>query len=418
MEEFNVPFLSEFVKRPVVDITGKRVGKLTDVIVSADKPYPKVKALRIRTLDKNDVNVPWGQVQDLGRQIKLNVELHEVRAYSQQEHEVQLVGDVLDRQVVDVEGKKLRRVNDLQLSRINGYYRLIGVDIGVTGVLRRLGLERVAESVKIRPQENYIAWNDIDTIHSGPLNVKLRVPKYNLTKLHPADIAEIVDQLTVNESVALLSALDEESAADALEETSQERQLSVIERIDAERAADILDEMSPDDAADLLGDLPADKAREILELMEPEESEDVIELLGYPEDTAGGIMTTEFVAVNEKCTAQQAIDEVRKVAKEVETIYYIYVTSDGVNLVGVTSLREILLAPPEQKLSEFMHKNIIKVDVLEDQREVAQKIAKYNLLALPVVEENKKIKGIITVDDAIDIVLPTAWKKKVPKMFG
>jgi Mg/Co/Ni transporter MgtE len=346
------------------------------------------------------------------------VELHEVSAYSQQEHEVQLVSDVLDRQVVDVEGKKLRRVNDVQLSRINGYYRLIGVDIGVTGVLRRLGLERVAESVKIRPQENYIAWNDIDTIQSGPLNVKLKVPKYNLTKLHPADIAEIVDQLTVNDSVALLSALDEESAADALEETSQERQLSVIERIDAERAADILDEMSPDDAADLLGDLPADKAREILELMEPEESEDVRELLGYPEDTAGGIMTTEFVAVNEKCTAQQAIDEVRKVAKEVETIYYIYVTSDGDNLEGVTSLREILLAPPEQKLSEFMHKNIIKADVLEDQREVAQKIAKYNLLALPVVEENKKIKGIITVDDAIDIVLPTAWKKKVPKMFG
>ncbi len=129
-----MPFLSEFVKRPVVDITGKRVGKLTDVIVSGDKPYPKVKALRIHTLDKNDVNVPWGQVQDLGRQIKLNVELHEVRAYSQQEHEVQLVSDVLDRQVVDVEGKKLRRVNDLQFSRINGYYRLIGVDIGVTGV--------------------------------------------------------------------------------------------------------------------------------------------------------------------------------------------------------------------------------------------------------------------------------------------
>ena len=129
-------------------------------------------------------------------------------------------------------------------------------------------------------------------------------------------------------------------------------------------------------------------------------------------------MTTEFVAVNEENTAQQAIDEIRKVAKDVETIYYIYVTSKGDNLVGVVSLREVLLAPPEQKLSEFMHKHLITADVMEDQRDVAQKIAKYNLLALPIVNGEKKLKGVVTVDDAMDIILPRAWKKRIPKMFG
>jgi Mg/Co/Ni transporter MgtE len=176
--------------------------------------------------------------------------------------------------------------------------------------------------------------------------------------------------------------------------------------------------MSPDDAADLLGDLPTDRAEAILKLMEPDESEDIKELLEYPEDTAGGIMTNEFIAVNKEQTAQQALDEVRKAAKSVEGIYYIYVTSDSDDLVGVASLREILVAPADKRLSALMHTHIITADVREDQHEVARKIAKYNLLALPVVEKESKLKGIVTVDDAIDIVLPTAWKKKVPKMFG
>jgi Mg2+ transporter MgtE len=270
----------------------------------------------------------------------------------------------------------------------------------------------------IRPEENYIAWTDVDSIRSDPMSVKLTVPKYNITQLHPADIAEIVDQLNLQEGLTLINSLDEEAAADTLEETSDERQVSLIEGMDAERAADILEEMSPDDAADLLGDLPAHRAEAILDLMEPDESEDIKELLEYPEDTAGGIMTNEFIAVNKEQTVEQALGEVRKAAKSVESIYYIYVTSNGNDLVGVTSLREILTAPVDTKLATLMHTDLITADVREDQHEVARKIAKYNLLALPVVERETKLKGIVTVDDAIDIVLPTAWKKRVPKMFG
>ncbi|MGZ4863562.1 MAG: magnesium transporter MgtE N-terminal domain-containing protein [Halobacteriota archaeon] len=413
-----MPFLSEMIKKPVVDNSGKTVGKLVDVIVSADRLYPKVKALSVSTAKGKTVAIPSEQIERLEDGMRLKVAADDVAPYEKEEHEVLLAADVLDRQVVDVEGKKLRRVNDLKLAPTNGSYRLIGVDIGATGLLRRLGIERMAERVGIHPEENYIAWTDVDSIRSDPMSVKLTVPKYNITQLHPADIAEIVDQLNLQEGLTLINSLDEEAAADTLEETSEERQVSLIEGMDAERAADILEEMSPDDAADLLGDLPADRAEAILELMEPDESEDIKELLEYPEDTAGGIMTNEFIAVNKEQTVEEALGEVRKAAKSVESIYYIYVTSNGNDLVGVTSLREILTAPAETKLDTLMHIDLITADVREDQHEVARKIAKYNLLALPVVENETTLKGIVTVDDAIDIVLPTAWKKKVPKMFG
>jgi CBS domain-containing protein/sporulation protein YlmC with PRC-barrel domain len=410
--------LSDIVKKPVTDIHGEKVGKLADVIVSADAPYPRVKALTVRTSDKRTLNVPWAQVEGLGRQIPLKVGRDEIQQYDVQEHEVHLVEDVLDRQVIDVQGKKVRRVNDLQLSASNGSYLLIGVDIGVRGLLRRLGLEKVADRARIHFEGNYISWDAVDTLHSGPSALQLKVPKHRITKFHPADIADILDQLSVNDGLNIINSLDEEAAADTLEETSPERQVSLIEGMETERAAEILEEMSPDDAADLLGDLPSDRAEAILELMEPNESEDIRELLEYPEDSAGGIMTNEFVEVHADLTAQQAIEEIRAAAADVETIYYIYVIAMDETLVGVISLRNLLLARPEEKLSAFMRTDILTVQLTDNQRDVAKKIAKYNLLALPVVDEEKKLKGIVTVDDAIDVVLPTAWKKRVPKAFG
>ena len=410
--------LSEIVKKPVIDVHGERVGKLADVIVSAEMPYPKVQALTVRTPDKRALNVPWTQVEGLGIQISLKVGRDEIRSYEAKEHEVHLVEDVLDKQVIDVRGKKLRRVNDLQLSASNGVYRLIGVDIGVRGLLRRLGLEKIADRTRVRLEGNYISWRDIDTLHSGPAAVQLKVPKHKIAKFHPADIADILDQLSVNDGLNLINALDEEAAADTLEETSPERQVSLIEGMNTERAVGILEEMSPDDAADLIADLPADRAEAILDLMEPDESDDIRALLEYPEDSAGGIMTNEFIEAHADLTVRQAIEEIRTAAADVESIYYVYVIEQDGTLVGVISLRELLLARPEERLSAFMHADPITVNVRDDQRDAAKKIAKYNLLALPVVDEERKLKGIVTVDDAIDIVLPTAWKKRVPKMFG
>jgi CBS domain-containing protein/sporulation protein YlmC with PRC-barrel domain len=411
-------YLSDFIKKPVLSPEGERIGKLKDVIVSSDHSYPIIKALKVNTTGKKTINISWRYIGKLGKEISLKYPLEEIKEYQIQKHDIILLKDVLDRQVVDIEGKKIRRVNDIKISPTNGHYHVIGVDIGVNGILRRLSLNRIAKPLGIVSNEDLISWKDIDPLESDYSKVKLKVPKQKIKKLHPADMAEIVDQLGLNESLNILNSLDDESVADTLEEVSPERQVSLLEGMDSQRAAEILDEMSPDDAADVLADLPDEKAEELLDLMEPEESDDLRKLLEYPENTAGGIMTTEFAYVDQDLTVNSVLDSLRHMAENVETIYYVYVISKKGDLVGVISLRDILLSEPESKVSEFMHTHIIKADVLEEQHEVAQKIAKYNLIALPVVEDETKLRGIITVDDAIDIVLPTAWKKRVPRMFG
>lgn len=411
-------FLSEIMKKTVIDLDGNKIGKFKDFIVSVNILYPLVEAISIRTSAKKDILVSWEDVDHINKDIKLKVKFEDIKEYKLKKRDIKLVEEVLDKQVVDLEGKKIRRINDLQLSTTRGYYRLIGVDISFKGILRRLGLEKIASGLKINLQEDYISWMDVDVLESDISRLKLKVPEYSLKKLHPADIAEIVDQLSINDSITILNSLDDEIAADALEEISPERQVSLFEEMETKRAADILEEMSPDDAADLIGELSEDRAQELLDLMDPEEARDVESLLKYPEDTAGGIMTTEFAAVKEGLTARQTLNALRKMAGEVESIYYIYVLSNFNSLVGVMSLRELLLAEPEQKITEFMHRDIISVDVMEEEHDVAKKIAKYNLLAVPVVKDENKIQGVVTVDDAIDIVLPTAWKKHVPRMFG
>jgi len=411
-------YLSDFIKKPVLSPSGKKIGKLTDVIVSSDHSYPIMKALEVSIPGNKTINISWRYVAKLGKEVILKFPLEEINDYTIQKHDIVLLKDVMDRQVVDIEGKKIRRVNDIKISPTNGHYHVIGVDIGVNGILRRLSLNRIAKPLGITSNEDLISWKDIDPVESDYSKVKLKVPKQKIKKLHPADMAEIVDQLGLNESLNILNSLDDESAADTLEEVSPERQVSLLEGMDSQRAAEILDEMSPDDAADVLADLPEEKAEELLDLMEPEESDDLRKLLKYPENTAGGIMTTEFAYVDQDLTIKQVLDALRKMAEDVETIYYVYVISKKGDLVGVISLRDLLLSDPNSKVSEFMHTHIIKADVMEDQHEVAQTIAKYNLIALPVVEDETKLRGIITVDDAIDIVLPTAWKKRVPRMFG
>ncbi|MCZ3365493.1 MULTISPECIES: magnesium transporter [Methanobacterium] len=406
------------MKKTIVDLDGNKIGKFKDFIVSVNILYPLVEAVSIRTSGKKDILVSWEDVDHINKEIKLKVKLEDIKEYKLKKRDIKLVEDVLDKQVVDLEGKKIRRINDLQLSTTRGYYRLIGVDISFKGILRRLGIEKIASSLKINLQEDYISWMDVDVLESDISRLKLKVPEYSLKKLHPADIAEIVDQLSINDSITILNSLDDEVAADALEEISPERQVSLFEEMETKRAADILEEMSPDDAADLIGELSDDRAQELLELMDPEEAKDVESLLKYPEDTAGGIMTTEFASVKDGLTARETLNALREMAREVESIYYIYILSNSNSLIGVMSLRELLLADPEQKIAEVMHRDIISVDVMEEEHDVAKKIAKYNLLALPVVKDENRIQGVVTVDDAIDIVLPTAWKKHVPRMFG
>ena len=415
-------YLSQAIGRPVLDVNGEPIGKVDDLIVAVGDRYPPVTGLVVAT-DRRRIFLPWSHVASFDATgARLSTDRIDITKFQGRPDEIQLRADLLDKQIVDIDGRKVVRVNDLRLDDVEGKLHLVAVDVGAAGLLRRLGVEAgyrvLARNLRLRTPERYIDWEDVDPVESSIASIKLRVPHAGLSELHPADLATIIDQLTPRDRAGVLAALDDEAAADAIEEMEPETQVEVLEDLAPERAADILEEMSPDDAADLVADLDQATRDEILALMEHDEAEEVQELLGYPEESAGGIMTTEYIALDENLTAAESIDHLRELEPDAETIYYVYVTDDADHLTGVLSLRDLIVAQPDTKIRDVMIREPVAVGVLADQDEVAEVVAHYNLLAVPVIDDEERLVGIVTVDDAIDTVIPTAWKKRLPRVFS
>jgi CBS domain-containing protein len=415
-------YLSQVIGRPVLDRHGEPIGKVADLIVAIGDRYPPVTGLVVKT-DRRKIFLPWADVARFGASgAQLGTPTIEIDKFVQRPNELLLSADLQDKQIVDIDGRKVVRVNDLRLDEIEGRLHLVAVDVGAAGLLRRLGIEgpyrTVARNLRLPVPERYIDWEDVDPVETSIASIRLRVPHEGLRELHPADLATIIDQLAPRDRAGVLAALDDEAAADAIEEMEPETQVEVLEDLEPGRAADILEEMSPDDAADLIADL-SDAARdEIMPLMERDEALEVEELLGYAEDSAGGIMTTEFVAIADDLTAEGAIARLRELEPDAETIYYVYVIDAAGHLRGVLSLRDLIVSSPERPVREFMFAEPVAVEVDAEQDEVAQVVARYNLLAVPVVDREGRLVGIVTVDDAIDTVLASGWKRRLPRLFS
>jgi CBS domain-containing protein/sporulation protein YlmC with PRC-barrel domain len=415
-------YLSQAIGRPVRDAADEPIGKVADLIVDVGDRHPPVTGLVVRT-DRREIFLPWSSVKAVDASgARLRTHTIDIGRFQQRPDEIRLAADLMDKQIVDIDGRKVVRVNDLRLDELGDQLHLVAVDVGAAGLLRRLGIEGpwrlLARNLRLPIPERYIDWEDVDPVESSIASIKLRVPHGGLAELHPSDLASIIDQLAPRDRAGIIASLDDEAVADAIEEMEPDTQVEVFEDLEPGRAADILEEMSPDDAADLVADLSDETRTEILALMERDEAAEVEELLGYPEDSAGGIMTTEFVAVPATLTAARTIDRLRELEPDAETIYYVYVTDDDGRLVGVLSLRDLIVAPPDAPISGVMIPEPVAVGVLADQDEVAQVVARYNLLAVPVVDREGRLAGIVTVDDAMDSILPTAWKKRLPRLFA
>ncbi|MES2209914.1 MAG: CBS domain-containing protein [Chloroflexota bacterium] len=415
-------YLSQAIGLPVLDGSKDAIGKIADLIVAVGNRYPPVTGLVVLT-DRRRIFLPWSSVDRLdARGARLGTLTIDMGKFTQRPDEILLRADLMDKQIVDIDGRKVVRVNDLRLDEIEGILHLVAVDVGAVGLLRRLGMERgyrtLARNLRLPVPERYIDWEDVDPVETSIASIKLRVPHAGLTEMHPADLADIIDQLAPRDRAGVLAALDDEAAADVFEEMEPETQVEVLEDLDPARAADILEEMSPDDAADLVADLSDESREEILALMERDEAEELGELLAYPEDTAGGMMTTEFVTLAASLTGAQAIDRLREMEPDAETIYYVYVVDDDDRLVGVLSLRDLIVAKPSTPIADVMIPEPVTVGVLADEDEVAEIVAHYNLLAVPVVDATGHIVGIVTVDDAMDAILPDAWRKRLPRLAG
>jgi magnesium transporter len=421
-------FLTEILGAEVVDVRQHRTGAVRDLTVRVQEPYPVVTGLVVSR--RRQLVIPWSQVRRFAaatREVALRVGSEELEERRADPQEIWMARDVLDKQVVDTDGRRVVRVNDLQLAESAGLLLLVGADIGFRGILRRLGLEGLAKrAARLLGRDlpmALVSWEVVDPLSSAPDMerpvthdaVRLRVSGSRIARLHPADIADIVEELGAKERRTVFDILTEEVAADTLEEMELEDQVSVIEHMDAERASDILEEMPPDEVADILTELPQEQAERLLSLMESEEARDVKELLAYEENTAGGLMTTEYVTVRETLTAQQCIEELRRLEPDAESIYYVFVVDDEEHLRGVLSLRDLIVAPPDTPVSSIMIRDVITVQLDDGVQEVAAVLSKYNLLAVPVVDDEFRIQGLVTVDDALDAVLPEAVKRRLPR---
>jgi CBS domain-containing protein/sporulation protein YlmC with PRC-barrel domain len=416
-------YLSELVGREVRDAKGTLIGVLNDLLIgpeSEGETYPRVLALAIKSNGGAPTLLPWEGAEDLAGN-KIILQRPPSADYAPKGNEIYLVRDVLDKQVIDTHGFRVVRVNDLELARIGNDYRLVNVDVGGRGLLRRLGWEDFSERIvglfnRALPARS-IAWTDLGFIPRGDL--KVRVARAKLKELHSADIAEILEDMRPRQAGELIRELSDEKAADVMEELEPEFQAEVLETFSNERAADIVEEMEPDAAADALQEMEEDRREQVLNLMEPDEKQEVKELLAHHEDTAGGLMTTKYITVPPGITAADALAHLRQiaVATEAETIYYVYVVDSDEHLNGVFSLSDLVLASPENRVEDFMHRRPIRMALDASREDVLEAIARYNLLAVPVVDADNRLQGIVTSEDALDLILPNDLKIKLPRLF-
>ena len=415
-------YVSQLVGKPVLDVEGEQFGTVTEVVIRPHQPVPIAAAFQVKTED-GALFLPYSALQiDVEHHaFRLRTKQSLVQPYMPQPEDFSLIRDVLDKQIVNIHDYRVVRVNDIRLAPIqNGTeLALVGVDTGLRGLVRRMGLEPAVDGLSRlfhvkTGTHHFIPWNDVESLptHNAGDPIKLKFSHEKLSKLHPADIGNILNQLDPADRHEVLDTLDVEIAAEALSEAEDEVQASTLSSMDAERAADILEEMPADEAADVLGDLRKDQRETILQHMDAEEREDVRELLSYPDETAGGLMTNEFVALREEFTAEETIDHLRRLCPDAETIYYIYVTDPEERLTGVISLRDLIIARPETKIADFMITNVRSVHVEASVEEVAHLFERYKLLALPVIDHDNELLGIITVDDTLEQILPDGWRRR------
>jgi len=405
-------YLTRMLGRPVVDAGGEQIGTISDIAISTGEVFPRVTSLAFTGPGKTPFMLSWRKYVAVAHEdrVTLSVPRAELRFSYLQPDEVLLSHDLLDKQIVDTQGMKVVRVNDLKLSESRGQLRLLGAEVGVRGVLRSLWppLETAAVTVSRlfgRPlAESIIAWNYMDLLERDLSHVKLSVTHKRLHELHPADVADVLEQLSPSQRARVFEHLDNDQAADAISELEDELQADVLDDLSDERASDILEIMDPDDAADILGDLSYDKAETLLHLMGVREARTVRKLLGYKEKSAGGIMTPDVTTVTEDMTVQQVLTQLRGTAGDLGDIYYIYVVDAKRVLDGVISLRDLIVSSPETRVADIVERELFTVGPDDDQEQVAEMMSKYDLLALPVVDESGRILGIVTVDDALDVM--------------
>jgi len=412
MTTFTTFYLSRILGKKVFDQNGQSLGIVKDLLIeynySVQAPErPLVNGIKLKK-GNSEKFYSFGSFKIEKNDGKINISCckSELIPISNVENSLLLAEVFLDKQIVDLNGRKLVRVNDVRIvSLIEGTYA-IAVDIGIEGLLRRIGiakpLKTIFSKLGVSIPAKFILWEDVEAINFSNLNIKLSKTYSKLHTLHPSDLADIIEDLGKKSRALVFSSLDEERAADVLEELEQDAQIQIIESLPVEKMADVLEKMPADEVADILDALEYDKAETLLKEMEEESSNEVRELLEYEDYSVGSIMSTEILTFKENHTVQEVIDQLRMLKPEAEELYTLFVVDENEVLIATFTLRDIVLSMPETRLSQIMTPSPLYLHDFEKIDDIAENISKYNLLAIPVVDFNDILLGMVVISDIVE----------------
>lgn len=406
-------YLSQLMGNPVLDSNGEKIGTVSDLGIATGEVFPRVTSLAFMGTGRTPIMVSWRKYVDTydEHEVHLKVSSTDIRFSYLQPTEVLLARDVLNKQIVDTRGMRVVRVNDLKLSDTSSsQLRLLGAEVGMRGILRslspsieRIGV-RVARTFGHPVPERIIAWSYMDLVERDLSSVKLSVSHKTLDDMHPADVADIIEQLDPRLRGQVFAQLDDEQRAEAMAELEDDKAAEIMGDMSETDASRMLSAMDPDDAAELVDELGAEKAEKLLKLMGVEDAEAIRQLLGYRDGTAGRIMTSEFLALPRDEDVAFAINALRNLEEDFETVRYVYLIDEDERLAGVVTLNNLLVNDESTKLSDIASIDLVTACPEDDQEDVAESISKYNLLALPIVNDEQHLLGIVTVDDALDVM--------------
>ncbi len=404
-------FLYYIINLAVIDaVTGKKIGRVIDLAASLKEMYPKVTGLIMRNKKNKTIYLPWSSVKMPVEEKGVFIENFPAAAqegYNPAESEILLKETFWDKQIVDTQGSKVVRVNDLHLLKEGLSLWVVHIDIGITGLLRRLGVSKIFEFIirlvsSYQVEDRIISWKHVQPIN-GPIGtdaLSLKVHHSRLAELHPADIADILIDLGIKERLNILKSMDKATAAGTIQELPLKIRLQVAELLDQKLLVDIINEMAIDEAVDLFSQMPIKKMNLLFTKLAPEKVTQISSLLGHANDIAGSIMNTNFICIKQTMTADEALEKTKKESSRKKESYYIYVLDDTDALAGVVTLQQLLTMPGEKIISEFMRKRVAKVKIKTKIKDVAEVFYKYDFTVVPVIDKLGKIQGIITMKDA------------------
>lgn len=415
MKKLSVFLYTSILSKNIYDEFGDVLGELRDVYVTTEEGYPRVIGYKLRK-DGITFHYEFRNIEFWDDNGKVKIKARGSKEILPMTYTYLLSKNLLDKKIVDINGKQVVRVNDLRIAEIAGEYRVVAVETGPLARYRRLNISGIARCIyKILGkdyEDKVLMWEDVESLEMVDNNLKLVLPYQKLATLHPADLADILEDLDAGSRKQIFESLDEDLAADTLEEIDPEYKGSIIKDLSETKAAELLENMPNDEIADLLDDLDEEEREKILVNLEKEDAKEVKELLEYEDETVGSIMSKEFISLNLDITISDALDILKEMEPDEEVMYYIYITNEEDKIEGMISLRDLIINDNSKKIRDIMDETVTRVKHDDEISEAIEVSSKYDLITVPVVDDEDKLVGIVVIHDLIDEFLFPLWKKK------